>query len=265
MAMGLSVHLPEVGEVVLDAGEQERVEQLAEEEERRRVGALVVRVLPARVRRSRLDPRPQPDHQHAARTQPQRRRDGRVLPEAAVRVHAAGDAHRGKDDRNRGGGERVLRGEPHLRPVHRAVARVQQAFLGRLDEDLGVAGLDVGRRERDAEDAPVGDALVQVAPGDRPAHQLRQRSGVEQAARSALAPGAGDPAHQAGQVAPAQLEDGVEAERAPLLGEEPDAQVRRIVQALMAPTLVPQKMRGRACSPSPAERLPRMYLRTPTS
>ena len=98
-----------------------------------------------------------------------------------------------------------------------------------LDEHDRVAGLDVRGGHGHAKDPAIRDALVQIAPGDDGADQLRQGSGIEQAARTAVARRPEDPAHQAAQIAPTEAEDVLEAELAPTLGELPDGEVRQIV------------------------------------
>ena len=123
----------------------------------------------------------------------------------------------------------MLRRQPHRRPIHGAVAGDGRRVRLALHEHHRMAGLDVGGRHGDAEHAPVGDALVQAAPGDDRAHQLGQGPGVEQAARAAGAGRAEQPAQQPGEVAPAAAEDLVEPQLLPRLGQVGDAKVGNVV------------------------------------
>ena len=224
------VHLAQVGEVVLDAVEQERVEQLAEEIERRGERLLILGVLPAGLWRRQALRRAQADHQHAAGAEAQGRRDRRVLAQAAVRVHAASDPDGGKDDGDGGGRERVLRREADHGPVHRPIARAEQrGVLLRLHEDDGVARLDVGRGDGHAQHPAVGDALVQVAPGDHRPDEVGQRRRIQQAVRAVRPPRAEDPARERRQVAPAEPEDLLEAEVPPALRQLAHGEIAHVV------------------------------------
>src|SRR4029079_18892622 len=93
--------------VVVHSVEQQRVQHLAREE--RRATHAFFGDLGARLTGRGLVAHT--DHQHAVGTEPERGRERRVETQAAIAIEALIDTDRWEDERDRGGSERVLRGE----------------------------------------------------------------------------------------------------------------------------------------------------------
>src|SRR5262249_9163650 len=130
------VEEPQAVGIVFHAVEQERVQHFAGE--KRRAADALLRDLRARLAGRTLVAHA--DRQPPVGAEPQRGGERRVQPQASIAIEMLTDADRRKDERDRRGGERVLRGQAGGAGYDERIARpTVDATFAILDEDDRVA------------------------------------------------------------------------------------------------------------------------------